>query len=136
MMKKGSRTKSTGMSYDSMVVLFKLVTGETIITQILHEDNSFFIIKSPHKINIEYDREKKIRMMSETQWVSDLADENGVIFLAKHGVIGFGLVTEEHKKIYLDAVKFYESDNHEEDTDTTEEQDQLLKEINTPKTFH
>lgn len=135
-MKKGSRTKSTGMSYDSMVVLFKLVTGETIITQILHEDNSFFIIKSPHKINIEYDREKKIRMMSETQWVSDLADENGVIFLAKHGVIGFGLVTEEHKKIYLDAVKFYESDNHEEDTDTTEEQDQLLKEINTPKTFH
>lgn len=135
-MKKGSRTKSTGMSYDSMVVLFKLVTGETIITQILHEDTSFFIIKSPHKINIEYDREKKIRMMSETQWVSDLADENGVIFLAKHGVIGFGLVTEEHKKIYLDAVKFYESDNHEEDTDTTEEQDQLLQEINTPKIYH
>lgn len=135
-MKKGSRTKSTGTSYDNMVVLFKLVTGETIITQILHEDPTFFVVKSPHKINVEYDREKKVRIMSETQWVSDITDENGVIFLAKHGVIGVGLVTEEHKKIYLDAVKFYESDTHEEDTDTTEEQEHLLQEINSNKTFH
>jgi hypothetical protein len=117
-----------------MIIIFKLVTSETIITDVVYEDELYFIVKNPLKINIEYDRQKKIRMMTQTRWMDDLCEKDGVMLLAKHGIIGFTIATKDHQKIFKDAIKFYEEDEHEEDQDVSETDLNLLDELNLPKT--
>ena len=104
-----------------MIVVFKLISSETIISEVLYEDSEYFLIKSPLKVEVKYDRNRGLKMMTESRWCHFNDDE--IMLLTKKGILGFSLVSKEHAKIYKDAVEYYEKDDQVEEELSEEELD-------------
>jgi len=124
-----------------MIIVFKLVSAETIITKVVYEDDNFYLIKMPLVVEEIYDRKNNVKMVSESKWCS-FSDES-IMLLSKSGVIAFCIASKDQIKIYLQANEFYskqltnEESEDIEDADEMEEVDSFVMDTNPLKsTIH
>jgi len=106
-----------------MIIVFKLVSAETIITKVVYEDDNFYLIKMPLVVEEIYDRKNNVKMVTESKWCS-LSDES-IMLLSKSGVVAFCIASKDQIKIYLQASEFYSKQLTEEESEQIEDADEM-----------
>lgn len=106
-----------------MIIVFKLVSAETIISKVVYEDDNFYLIKMPLVVEEIYDRKNNVKMVTESKWCS-LSDES-IMLLSKSGVIAFCIASKDQIKIYLQASEFYSKQLTEEESEQIEDADEM-----------
>jgi len=106
-----------------MIIVFKLVSAETIISKVVYEDDNFYLIKMPLVVEEIYDRKNNVKMVTESKWCS-LSDES-IMLLSKSGVVAFCIASKDQIKIYLQASEFYSKQLTEEESEQIEDADEM-----------
>ena len=105
----------------SAVAVIKLVTNETLVTEVVEETDEFMVLQRPLSISSIYDRNGDVNIAYKV-WMPYCTED--VVVLRKNAMVALCVASAYYKKNYVTGVKEmmkYKSHKEEETTKQSKE---------------
>jgi hypothetical protein len=107
------------------ILLFKLSSGETIIAELIHDDEEVYMINNALQVRVEAAKSTLASTLLAHQWLPLLQDEN-ILYVNRQHVIATSAPSDEVTEFYIEAIDKILSPP-EEVVEEVEENDYLEK---------